>query len=1062
MAFRCGLYNKSGIIQPLKSVDVNCTIREDFACQVKLTQIFKIEAPQELSVEVTDTDGDKIEFKVVGKKIVEYVNNRIELRNVTSFAFDCNTGKYQDNAGHGIIPAAERLNFARKISWLFEQCGKSYLLDIENEPEGGLKEISGDEIPKIPVETSYYFPLDGNAAVYGFRATLQDGTIIDGIVQEKNEAKQTFEKAKKQGKTAFLMEREKSDIFQISLGNVYANEEVRIEISYIAELEMREGRIRVRIPNRIAPKCGGGPSTNVNYPINFDFAIRTSTKIGKIEAVGNSVDLQIMPVPGDERAATVKASREGYLNEDLVLNIGQECPYGIYTTLERSYELKSECLRVTFNNPVNTDMDMDGKAEIIFLVDKSGSMSGQRMETTKFALTLFLRSLPENSKFNIVAFDSSFNRCFPSSVQYNDRTLAKAQGYVDKLYASGGTNVNSPLQAVLNNAEDPDYPRTIILLTDGEVSDTAQCISTARRGGSRVFSIGVGRSFSQELVEGLAQATNGTWLAVHNNDDMGNVVMQMLGNALKPVICKCKADLGPFGKAEMWPAKFPQIMDGVRTTMYWVRPMQEEGDALPPKFSIKLNGFYNNGDKFEKELQVITGDFEGISENQVQRSKQEVDTIIHRVAAMNKIKKLEKQRNVSSEVRKLGLKYNLATSETSFVAVRNNDTNKATDGDIDVIIGEIPSSVERDFAHSRRGRGSRGGGSRSRPAKKSRYRSKQLPMRHSMSSFMPHSAPSPQAAYRSAAPDLYRSMPESRRRTRGISPPTKSFKSASSNMNKKKSKKRKGASRAPPSRPQSFGGGFGGGSAFDQAISYHSANVNTSNHRGATIDTSFEKESSRDVFARNDFVKSYSSSSAKQVKAESKPSSNADWFEGVTFVPAGMSSQESAMVDSSNLLSEISQVDSFNDDMLMAELDDLEELEGGLEEEVLADFGAFQPVSAPKKVKLDFNWLLSQQKANGMFKFAPTDPRFTEYSKKSIDSRVGGKLKDKTMLKAVLATLFALAALESQFATRKTEWQFMFAKGKSFISKQLNDKSDFDGLLSLLRSDEEELNFLLA
>jgi len=973
MAFRCGLYNKSGIIQPLKSVDVNCTIREDFACQVKLTQIFKIEAPQELSVEVTDTDGDKIEFKVVGKKIVEYVNNRIELRNVTSFAFDCNTGKYQDNAGHGIIPAAERLNFARKISWLFEQCGKSYLLDIENEPEGGLKEISGDEIPKIPVETSYYFPLDGNAAVYGFRATLQDGTIIDGIVQEKNEAKQTFEKAKKQGKTAFLMEREKSDIFQISLGNVYANEEVRIEISYIAELEMREGRIRVRIPNRIAPKCGGGPSTNVNYPINFDFAIRTSTKIGKIEAVGNSVDLQIMPVPGDERAATVKASREGYLNEDLVLNIGQECPYGIYTTLERSYELKSECLRVTFNNPVNTDMDMDGKAEIIFLVDKSGSMSGQRMETTKFALTLFLRSLPENSKFNIVAFDSSFNRCFPSSVQYNDRTLAKAQGYVDKLYASGGTNVNSPLQAVLNNAEDPDYPRTIILLTDGEVSDTAQCISTARRGGSRVFSIGVGRSFSQELVEGLAQATNGTWLAVHNNDDMGNVVMQMLGNALKPVICKCKADLGPFGKAEMWPAKFPQIMDGVRTTMYWVRPMQEEGDALPPKFSIKLNGFYNNGDKFEKELQVITGDFEGISENQVQRSKQEVDTIIHRVAAMNKIKKLEKQRNVSSEVRKLGLKYNLATSETSFVAVRNNDTNKATDGDIDVIIGEVPAPVVDPFYPA---------AYRSMPSSASRLQSASFQMQpQSGSTFHMASA-------RNAAPNWGEI----------------NFCSASASAPQRENKKSK-----------SSGGWFG---------------------------RMFKKKKKSKEIVVDSF--------------ESTPmSAQLDSYAAESLYCSYSAAPEYHSFDSA-------QVDSFNDDMLMAELDDLEELEGGLEEEVLADFGAFQPVSAPKKVKLDFNWLLSQQKANGMFKFAPTDPRFTEYSKKSIDSRVGGKLKDKTMLKAVLATLFALAALESQFATRKTEWQFMFAKGKSFISKQLNDKSDFDGLLSLLRSDEEELNFLLA
>jgi len=972
---RCGLYNKSGIIQPLKSVDVNCTIREDFACQVKLTQVFRIDAPQELSVKVTDTDGDKLEFKAERGNIVEYVNNRIELRNVTNFSFDCNSGKYQDNSGNGTIPAAERLNFARKISWLFEKCGKSHRLDIENEPEGGLKELSGDEIPKIPVETSYYFPLDGNAAVYGFRATLQDGTIIDGIVQEKEQAKQTFEKAKKQGKTAFLMEREKSDIFQISLGNVYANEEVRIEISYIAELEMREGRIRVRIPNRIAPKCGGGPSTNVNYPINFDFAIRTSTKLGKIEAVGNSVDLQIMPVPGDERAATVKASKEGYLNEDLVLNIGQECPYGIYTTLERSYELKSECLRVTFNNPINTDMDMEGKAEIIFLVDKSGSMSGSRMETTKFALTLFLRSLPENSKFNIIAFDNSYNNCFPSSTAYNDGSLSKAQKYVDSLYASGGTNVNSPLSYVLNNDEDPDYPRTIILLTDGEVSNTDQCIATARRGGSRVFTIGVGRSFSQELVEGLAQATNGTWLAVHNNDDMGNVVMQMLGNCLKPVICKCKADLGPFGKAEMWPAKFPQIMDGVRTTMYWVRPMQEEGDALPPKFSIKLNGFYNNGDKFEKELQVITGDFEGISENQVQRSKQEVDTIIHRVAAMNKIKRLEKQRNVSFQVRELGLKYNLATSETSFVAVRNNDTNKT---DIDVIIGEEPAPVVDPFYSQ-----------------------------------------------------VYRSIPSSASRTQSAS-----MNSSMAMM-----------SCAAPS------------------MSMNSAPRTKSKKKGMSLSKSTKKSKSGGGWFGSLFSSKKKSSSSKEIVTDSCDFNDFNLYRTSSAAPNYTALEScSAPRLMTNLCTDSAMAtDSFKDDFLMADsmLDDYEE------EEALfldSDSAVIQPAKASTKaVKLEFNWLLNQQKANGMFNFAPTDPRFIDYSNKSIDSQVRDRLKDKSMLNSVLATLFALAALESQFATRRTEWQFMFAKGKSFITKQLNDKSDFDVLLGwLLQSDWDELNALLS
>jgi len=89
------------------------------------------------SVEITDNDGDKIEFKVgPNNTIVEYVNNQIETHDVKGFVYNCDIGKYYDDEGHGTIPFPERLNFARKISRLFEKCGKLSLLDIENEPEG--------------------------------------------------------------------------------------------------------------------------------------------------------------------------------------------------------------------------------------------------------------------------------------------------------------------------------------------------------------------------------------------------------------------------------------------------------------------------------------------------------------------------------------------------------------------------------------------------------------------------------------------------------------------------------------------------------------------------------------------------------------------------------------------------------------------------------------------------------------------------------------------------------------------------------------------------------------
>jgi len=118
------------------------------------------------------------------------------------------------------------------------------------------------------------------------------------------------------------------------------------------------------------------------------------------------------------------------------------------------------------------------------------------------------------------------------------------------------------------------------------------------------------------------------------------------------------------------------------------------------------------------------------------------------------------------------------------------------------------------------------------------------------------------------------------------------------------------------------------------------------------------------------------------------------------------------------------------------------------EEEVEALLEIDAPIQM--KVALEFKWLLNQQSANGMFKFSPLDPRFLDYKKKNISSAVEEKLKDVKNLNSVLATLYALASMTTQFASQKTEWQFMFSKGKRWVSKQLKEMKDFEDLLALL------------
>ena len=84
----------------------------------------------------------------------------------------------------------------------------------------------------FPIEATYHFPVDEAAAVCGFEAAYEDGTIVKGVVKEKNQARQEFNHALQQGKQANLLEAVRRDVFTLKVGNIPANEHVKITIIY--------------------------------------------------------------------------------------------------------------------------------------------------------------------------------------------------------------------------------------------------------------------------------------------------------------------------------------------------------------------------------------------------------------------------------------------------------------------------------------------------------------------------------------------------------------------------------------------------------------------------------------------------------------------------------------------------------------------------------------------------------------------------------------------------------------------------------------------------------------
>ncbi|KAJ3321656.1 hypothetical protein HDU76_014043 [Blyttiomyces sp. JEL0837] len=424
-----------------------------------------------------------------------------------------------------------------------------------------------------PVEAVYKFPLPENAAVFKFECEV-GGKVIVGIVKEKEEARKEYVQAIADNKVASLLEQDKPDVFQVSVGNI-KGETIITRTTYVQELlhnsEADELRFSLLSKN-LQDRYGDGPSMNVAgtktattslaKPIASD-STAPSVKVtlemaGPILSVQSpshaavSVNLGSNGSDQDDdnydptRAVVLLDQDDGeYLSKELVLVVKAKGLDKPRCMVERHPVDGTNALSLTL---VPRFALNEIRTEIIVLVDRSGSMSGSKIKQAAKALHLLLKSLPTDCYFNIVGFGSSYELLFPSSREYNADSLKVAEKHVDKLTADlGGTEIHSALEAVVNKRRG-DMPTQIFLLTDGEVWNTEVLFdwvktkvdeSMERKDGNfvRVFTLGIGNDVSHDLVEGVARVGGGfAQFVVENEKLQGKVVKMLKGAVLPPVV----------------------------------------------------------------------------------------------------------------------------------------------------------------------------------------------------------------------------------------------------------------------------------------------------------------------------------------------------------------------------------------------------------------------------------------------------------------------------------------------------------------------------------------------
>ena len=355
-----------------------------------------------------------------------------------------------------------------------------------------------------PIEAIYIFPLDEQAAVCGFQATI-DGRTIVAEVQEKQEARDTYDDAISSGQSAFLLEEsdESSDIFQISVGNLPPKKEALVELRFVTELSVEaEGRVVFVLPTVLNPRYS--PADNaaslstqipqaatVDSPYSFEFEmkVKAMSAISEITSPSNALKVEVDET--DENQAKVSLAGAHNFSKDVVVHILTKEPFKPQAMVENGIKVEGKEDKEGFMaNPVVMlnffpefkSPESSEKGEFVFVVDRSGSMSGSRNNSAKETLLLFLKSLPDGCYFNVVGFGSRYTTLFKKSQLYNDSNLKQATDLAQSMQADlGGTEILAPLKWVLSQVPVKGHPRQLFLLTDGEVGNTDQVINLVQK-----------------------------------------------------------------------------------------------------------------------------------------------------------------------------------------------------------------------------------------------------------------------------------------------------------------------------------------------------------------------------------------------------------------------------------------------------------------------------------------------------------------------------------------------------------------------------------------------------
>jgi Ca-activated chloride channel family protein len=468
---------------------------------------------------------------------------------------------------------------------------------------------------KRPLEAVYVFPLPEEAAVDAMEIRIGK-RVIKANIKKREEAKQIYEDAKNQGKTAALLEQERDNVFTQSVANIKPGEAIHVTIRYTAALKFESGDYefvfpmvvgpryipqdgRVPDPGRVTPPTLK-PGVRSGQDIAVNVSIESATPVTNVRSYSHRILTE--PKAG---ALSVRLQPTDTLpNKDLIVRYrasGDRTRAGVLTQKDTRGGHFALHLTPAVTYGANEVVPRD----IVFLIDTSGSQMGDAIEKSKVLMTRFIQGLNPKDTFNIVDFASATSRLSDRPLANTQANREKALAYVKALDADGGTELMNGIREILSLPAAADGRlRSFVLMTDGLIGDDRQVLAEVERSlkkGQRLYTFGVGSGTNRFLVERLAEIGRGTCKVVGPEEPDEQVAATFFRQINQPVLRDISVAWEGAGPAPLtYPAKPRDLFAGQPLVVYG-----RKSDAAAG--TIKVSGYTADNRLYAESFKVAFG-----------------------------------------------------------------------------------------------------------------------------------------------------------------------------------------------------------------------------------------------------------------------------------------------------------------------------------------------------------------------------------------------------------------------------------------------------------------------